>query len=437
MADGTGYSNSIRAGAFLLTAALTGLVIVIVLSKSSVFTSTAEYDVRFGMEDGVAGLEIGSEVRVAGLKVGRVVAIDPRFDEGRIDVRVRMRSDILVKTDAEVLRSQPLLGNFSWLNFSNLGSETAPRLEPGKWIEARKSGGLLATIVGPANAGSADKMFTNLVEFTDSLADFARVQYPQRVVPLLSEAQTVVGNLGRDYETWRTKITAGLGDAASALRKLDTTMDDASAGVKDARATLAHVREKNLPQIDAILEDGVKGADRLAGAMERLDTELTARVPDVRALLWDLRQAGAQIKLATMEVRRSPWKLLYQPSGDELARENLYESARAFAIASSDLRVAGETLDAVLAQAPERFANDPAFRDAIRGSVIDSVERWEKAQQRLFDVLGADFGPSAAPEGPAGPANAAPIAVPTGSMKPAGGTASGTAPAPAAAPAAK
>jgi hypothetical protein len=214
-------------------------------------------------------------------------------------------------------------------------------------------------------------------------------------------------------------------------------MDDASAGVKDARATLAHVREKNLPQIDAILEDGVKGADRLAGAMERLDNELTARVPDVRALLWDLRQAGAQIKLATMEVRRSPWKLLYQPSGDELARENLYESARAFAIASSDLRVAGETLDAVLAQAPERFANDPAFRDAIRGSVIDSVERWEKAQQRLFDVLGADFGPSAAPEGPAGPANAAPIAVPTGSMKPAGGTASGTAPAPAAAPAAK
>jgi hypothetical protein len=86
--------------------------------------------------------------------------------------------------------------------------------------------------------------------------------------------------------------------------------------------------------------------------------------------------------------------------------------------------VAGETLDAVLAQAPERFANDPAFRDAIRGSVIDSVERWEKAQQRLFDVLGADFGPSG---DPAAPANAAPIAVP-----PPPGT-----PAPAAAPAAK
>ena len=76
MADGSGYPNSIRAGAFLLTAAATALVIILVLSKSAVFSSKSRYVVRFGMDDGVSGLDVGSEVRVAGLKVGRVTRID-------------------------------------------------------------------------------------------------------------------------------------------------------------------------------------------------------------------------------------------------------------------------------------------------------------------------------------------------------------------------
>jgi hypothetical protein len=92
-----------------------------------------------------------------------------------------------------------------------------------------------------------------------------------------------------------------------------------------------------------------------------------------------------------MEVRRSPWKLLYRPSGDELARENLYEAARAFAIASSDLRVAGETLRATMKDTPQRFADDPKFREAVRTQVLQSVDRFDAAQRKLFDVLQADF----------------------------------------------
>jgi len=153
------------------------------------------------------------------------------------------------------------------------------------------------------------------------------VQYPDRVVPILRDANQTVAKLSTDYEAWRPKIAEGLGDAASSMRKLDATMDDVGAAAKDARESLAHLKEKNLKQIDELLDSGVKGADRFAAAMDTLDAELGARIPDLRALLWDLRQAGAQVKLASMEVRRSPWKLLYRPSGDELGRENLYESA--------------------------------------------------------------------------------------------------------------
>jgi hypothetical protein len=353
MSEGTGYSNSIRAGAFLLTGAALILVIILVLSKTSAFSRMNQYMVVFTMEDGVAGIEIGSEVRVAGLKVGRVTEIVQKFEEQR--------------------------------------TEAGGRMQPGDAIDARKSGGLLATIVGPANASNADRMFADLVAFTGALNDFAKVQYPERVLPILRDANQAVSKLGTDYEAWRPKIAEGLGDAASSMRKLDATMDDVGAAAKDARESLAHLKEKNLKQIDDLLESGVKGADRFASAMDTLDAELGARIPDLRALLWDLRQAGAQVKLASMEVRRSPWKLLYRPSGDELGRENLYESARAFAIASSDLRVAGETFESALRDSPDRFTKDAKFRDAIQGSVIAAIDRYDVAQKRLFDVLQADF----------------------------------------------
>jgi MlaD protein len=391
MADGTNYSNSIRAGAFLVTSVIVALFVVVVLSKSSMFTRKNDYVVRFTMSEGVAGIAIGSEVRVSGLKVGRVTAITQRFDEDRIDVAIEMSADIPVYQDAAIIRAQPLLGNYSWLNFSSLGTSEKGKIDVGGHLDARPSGGLLATIVGPQNASRANEMFINLVTFTASLDDFARKQYPENVVPMLKDAKAAVGTLRTDYETWRPDISSGLASASSAMHKLDATMDDAQAGVKDARTILAHFRETNLKQLDELLDSGLKGANRFASAMEQLDTELVARIPDVRVMLSDLRQSAAQVKLATMEVRRSPWKLLYRPSGDELARENLYEAARAFAIASSDLRVAGDTLRATMKDTPQRFAEDAKFRDAIRTQVLQSVDRFDAAQRKLFDVLQADF----------------------------------------------
>ena len=387
MADRTGYSNSVRAGALLLTTLVGALVILIVLSKASIFTRKNHYTVQFRMSDGVAGLDVGSEVRVAGLKVGRVTGISEHFADDRIDVAVEMDAKIPVYKDAQAMRAQPLLGNFSWINFTTLGTSAAGQLKDDETLWATPSGGLLATIVGPQNAGRANQMFSDLVAFTGSLNDFATVQYPKRVVPILDDASTVVRNLRGDYETWRPDITSTLSNAASATKKLDATMDDAKVLAADARAAVAHIREKNLDQVDKILGSAEQGAKSFADAMDSLDTELVTRLPDVRAMLWDLRQASAQIKLASMEVRRSPWKLLYRPSGDELARENLYESARAFAIASSDLRVAGDTLRAAMKDAPERFEKDPKFRDAIREEVVAALGRYEAAQRKLFDVL--------------------------------------------------
>jgi ABC-type transporter Mla subunit MlaD len=71
MAEGTNYSNTVRAGAFLITGLLLGLVVIITLQKTSIFASKSQYLVHFGMDEGVAGLDVGSEVRVSGLNPSR------------------------------------------------------------------------------------------------------------------------------------------------------------------------------------------------------------------------------------------------------------------------------------------------------------------------------------------------------------------------------
>ncbi|MFM7797392.1 MAG: MlaD family protein [Planctomycetota bacterium] len=403
MADGPGYSNSVRAGAFLISAVVLALAVTFILEKSNPFASKNHYRVAFNMDDGVAGLEEGAEVRVSGLKVGKVDRIQQEFDPapGRILVHVSMEADIKVRTDARVIRAQPLLGNYSWLNFTTLG--TGEPLAEGGIIDAQASGGLLATIVGPQNSAKANQMFEQLVTFTGMLEKFSKDTYPNKVEPMLSSAEATMSSVREEWGTWRGKVGSILDSTESGTRKFDQTMDDVKVAAKDARETLAHVRTVNLEQVDKLLASGQAGADRLASAMERIDTELVQRLPDVRAIMADLREGAVQAKLLTMEARRSPWKIFYRPSGDELARENLYEAARAFAIASSDMRVAGETLEGTLRQMPERFSSDPKFREELKDQVVRSMQRYEAAQKQLFDVLKADLGDAKVPEpAPAG-----------------------------------
>lgn len=392
-----------RAGAFLISAVVLALAVTFILEKSNPFASKNHYRVAFSMDDGVAGLEEGAEVRVSGLKVGKVDRIQQEFDPapGRILVHVSMEADIKVRTDARVIRAQPLLGNYSWLNFTTLG--TGEPLAEGGIIDAQASGGLLATIVGPQNSAKANQMFEQLVTFTGMLEKFSKDTYPNKVEPMLSSAEATMSSVREEWGTWRGKVGSILDSTESGTRKFDQTMDDVKVAAKDARETLAHVRTVNLEQVDKLLASGQAGADRLASAMERIDTELVQRLPDVRAIMADLREGAVQAKLLTMEARRSPWKIFYRPSGDELARENLYEAARAFAIASSDMRVAGETLEGTLRQMPERFSSDPKFREELKDQVVRSMQRYEAAQKQLFDVLKADLGDAKVPEpAPAG-----------------------------------
>jgi ABC-type transporter Mla subunit MlaD len=422
--------NNVRAGVFVTLTLAAAFAVILILGEAwTWFQPRKTYKIRFPVQAGVEGLSSGSEVRVGGMPRGRVSDIRPEQETGPLQsiiVDIEVDRDVALYPDAAAFRIAPLLGNTAWINFPDVGTSAAgPALVEGAVLDAARGLGLLTTLLGPENAEAANQIVSNTEKFSGFLAD-ARGEYEKRVVPILdstneaaTNASDVVASVKADYVDWSAQIKRILESVVSASDKADAFMSDGralaaniSAGVDEVRAlvkdnrpqidaTIDHteaasenvrvitqrVRDEALDAAIALLERGKAGVEAFTSVMEKADIEVDALIPEIRQIAADGRLAAQQLKLATIEVRRSPWKLLYRPSTEELEHELLYESARTFAFAAGDLRAASEAFDRVLTQHGDRLAEDQEKFKALRDMLAESFDRYQKAQQRLIDVI--------------------------------------------------
>lgn len=408
---------AVKTGFFLGSGLLLIAAIGLVLANLDVFAKTTPYTISFTIKDGILGLSKGSSVCVGGLVRGSVTSIVPVLDANgqlsSIDVNISIDSSVTLHKDAVALRMMPLLGSTAWLNFTSLGSGP-DALQAHDTIDAVTSSGLLATIVGPANATKTDLMIDDFVTFADFLATVPQ-EYKDRVVPMLENAQTIVGEFRTDYTDWRVKIAGALSSAQDSMVKLDVVMGDthqllarnspkidtAIANIDSAllvgKDALVHVNQETLPLLDGALRKAEAAVDSIDKSMEIIHTLLLERTPDISEMLSNIRTAAGQLKLASLEIRRSPWKLLYQPGTDQVAHENLYDAARSFAMAAGDLRAAGDALRLVIERDPGRYESDIKFREAVQSQVLDALDKYQRAQTQLNDVLMGDAPAGTAP----------------------------------------
>jgi hypothetical protein len=443
MAESTSL-NSIRAGIFVGTSLLLLGAIAFVLSKTD-FSGKHEYVIRFTTTEGVSGLNVGSDVRVGGMLAGKVEAVSPDFPkEGGalkfIDVKISLNSDVTLYwspkpddlpkrgsiPDAEwaalaakhaeamkihneaamAMRVPSLLGNSASINFIRVGSSPAALVkplseDPNSRIMAFEGGGMLAALVGPDNAQKARQMLNEAADTMAYINQKLPEAYERDVAPMLGNANTMVADIKTSYsERWRGNIDSTLQGAAGAVTRADSLLADndkairqgladASKTLENARQMTTDLREKGMPKLLALLDDGASAADSLSKALDQARDAMTSSLPSLEMFLDDSRQVAAQLKLASIEVRHSPWKLLYQPKEGEVAHENLYDATRSFALATDDLRAAGETLKQAVERMPGKMESDDAFRARIQREVLDAMSRYEEAQRRLYDVLNA------------------------------------------------
>lgn len=426
--------NNIKAGVFVTICLLAAFSVVLTLGEAwRTFERTNDYVVSFAVSSGIGYLAEGAEVRIGGVRMGEVAQIEPLLDHDPFDtIHVHLRLDhrVTLYDDAVIHLNAPLIGKEAWIDIPSTGRpETGSPVTADHILIATEATGFLTALLGPDNAARTSSILES-ADRTTSFLETLPDEYDRRLVPLLedlaitaSHARAVTERLGADdYPRWATAID-------DVLVAVDRTVSEIEQMIRDGREIARGIDEvvtgvdgaiaKNRPEIDAIianlrqasdeareltetlnrdtvdrvnalLDRGVEGVDTFAALLERLQVDVDAEMPGLRETLANGRLASQQLKLASIEIRRSPWRLLYRPSAGELEHELLYETARSFAMAVSDLKAATDAIERVMTRHGETLTPDDPNIDRMRSHLLDTFDRYERVQQRLLDVLLTD-----------------------------------------------
>jgi len=423
-------SNNIKAGAFLLIALLLVAAVVVTLAGAiSVFKPTNTYRVRFTLQEGAADLQRGSEVRVGGRPVGQVTSVfldDENADGVKDSVVVRMAIDhgLTIYDDALVYLEQPLFGGSSILNLPGIGgARGAEPLDEGDLLQGDLAppGFLAGAGYGPDEAGKV----RGVIDSIASLAERLEAGTQGLDGSLVENAQAFVAGIREEVDRFRARsggwyeridtitergstFATGLVETGRSIDQrveqareflaslqelvdqnrpgVDRMVASAESAAANADEITARVRDETLELTNQMLRDGRDAVAEAEDAVERVDSLVAESAPDVRKAIANVRLASDQIRLTMGEVRRAPWRLLQRPSTKELEYELLYDTARSYASAVSDLRAAAESIESSIEAGPATPEQRARLRRLVE-EVQDSFLTYDAAEEALLNEL--------------------------------------------------
>lgn len=419
MASGRASRNNVLAGIFVIGAIALGALIIVILSNiQERLRPHTSYIVRFTIVEGADGLGEGAPVKLGGQRIGRVVSAkfidnpvsgDPEF----IDVEISVSSKIRLYSDADVQLIKPLLGSGSSINIASFTG--FPHAEEGEYTGPPKV--LAAGDMIHGRQGAPGFLSQNdYAKFQNILARVDRISadVEPRVAAIMDDAQSAVGNVrtitddarGR-WTDWGPKVDAIVSRAEKTSERfqplaqsVEDAVDAVKARVKDAQEIFARataIIDENRKSIDEIVQnvrdlsakakgegydkvmavlDEARTAVESAGAAARRADDLLARNSgELDEIIANAGLAANQLKLATVEIRSAPWRLLYQPTKKEMENELLYNSVRQYSESVTELRRAAEQLRV----ASEKGAPNVGELSAKLKKAFDQYQEQERA----------------------------------------------------------
>jgi hypothetical protein len=432
--------NNILAGTFLILALALGVILSIVLSDADKrIRSTNNYTVRFSLAQGAHGLKTGSQVLLGGQPVGWVRGVDvyampQTIGEGNaastadlpstgfVDVGIAVRSDVTLFENAVATLERPLLGNTSNLNFVSVGEAArvsqargnGPQLEPGEILagELAVPTFLQSAGYGPEQADQLRSMVKNASEATERFNSIA-LRAQEDVPAILADARESTKTVRERLPGWSQQVDSTLGSVERGSASFESMIEDGRQAVTDARkaiATTQEILDRNGPKIDATMDSlrsasakidqqsvdefnalvrtASAGIDRFNSTVSWISSWFGEESPGMRKILANGRLASDQLKLAMIEIRQSPWKLLYSPGTKELENEVLYDATRTYAQAVSDLRAAGESLDSAVRNPTQGVPLDVEAIKTLRAKLDEAFGKYEEAERVLLAKIG-------------------------------------------------
>ncbi len=349
-----------KAGLFIvITFVLIGAVIVGIKGIRTVFTPVRDCRAIFSLSDDIGGLRVGDDVRLGGYKVGVIRKIEVQgVDDGQkpaILIAFTLPTKFPLHENAHIAVQTGLTGS-SCLNIDSLGN--GPLLAEDSQLSGSPDSfsalkGSLAE-AGPQITGLLSEVRPQITAVLGKagLAIDRGGEAFAKVRDLFGDTNTdirgTMANLNAVTGSAKTKLPSILDHADSALVKVGDTIDSTKTAIEDLKTSLANAKE---------LTASARGV--LVGNRGKLDGIIAA-----------LKNTSDNLKGASVEIRRSPWRLLYKPAPGEVDNLTLFDAARQFAEGANNMN------DAAL-----------ALRDAAHDPGVDHDQL-----QKLVEKLNTAFG---------------------------------------------
>ncbi|HEV2295947.1 MAG TPA: MlaD family protein [Tepidisphaeraceae bacterium] len=385
--------NAFRAGLFIVISLV--LIIAIIVSIQGLGRMIEPRQTRlaiFELTDDLGGLRVGDDVRAGGYKVGAVrdiELIDPGEDaEPHLRVTFTLPQRLAVREDAIVAIQGTITGT-AWLNFETFGKGAplpqgmalaghpgamADLLNAARGIAPEVKGALVdvRTVTLPKVNNAVDRTAETVVTFkttgerATALADHLRSKIDpvvERIYGVTEPAKDMMvhlrdmfGDTKGDYRTSMANVASATGtlkeklppllDKADAvMAQLSTAVEGANGALIDVKTTMANAKD---------ISESVQGL--LVGNRGKLD-----------GMIASMKATGDNLEAASVEIRHSPWRLLYKPKKGEVENLNLYDSARQFAAGANDLNDAAASLRDAL--------KDPTLKESEVRKLIERLDQ--------------------------------------------------------------
>jgi phospholipid/cholesterol/gamma-HCH transport system substrate-binding protein len=261
--------KEIGAGIFLLVSFVILAVMIFAVSDvQSLFKKKQEFKVLFLYSDGI---EKNAQVRFSGLKIGKVTNIRVAPENGdKVELTLSVYSDTVIRRDTRAaIKTLGLVG--------------------GKYVELT-GGSAKSQLIVPGDILVGEESF----KFED---------LTKAGLEVVEKMQNVANNLNRM-----------LGDPATtkAINTIVQNLQDTSANLKVMTSSKEEVAQglKNLPEILKKLDDTTTNLKALTEKSDKLVGENRKKLDDT---LDNINQMTQNLKDATDEVKKAPWKLLRKP----------------------------------------------------------------------------------------------------------------------------
>ena len=197
-----------------------------------------------------------------------------------------------------------------------------------------------------------------------------------------SKAELYIQDLGSEGEIIANHQTVDLSLADDVMEAIKREFDP---GNPDS--FFAHVIKKDIPAITKQIQETIQKANSTLDTAELAMKNLKELSGDERIdrIISNITELSVSLKLASQEVRRAPWRLLYKPTEKESRIQALVDSAGAFAAGAERLDIAASRLQNLVADPEKKLDLDRIERIVLE--LDASFQQFQKVEQKFWEEL--------------------------------------------------